>query len=635
LLTEFLFQPLLFVMAVVLLYYIPGTVLQQAAGWNLKDGLIETALRTGIGLVAVPVLYEKMRRFGITDSLMLAAVILVAAYWIYRVKRFRPRPWNADDWVSLIVAILFVGILLSFSHFADFRLAEGGSLYRTTPLSESTFHQGLINSLKDSFPPPALYAAGSADFSSYHLNMHLQIEGMNRLTGIGTDRLVFWYFPLLYFLLLFLLPVAFVRSHGGAAVPAIVAGMLVFGTGLSFLPGLAGLEEPSFAWVQFFHADIMGLFTLNGLIPSLIALFVVLLVFATRGEAQRSWHWWVLGLMMIGAYGFKSSMGAQMAGACLATGVICYLADDERAQSWRMAACGAISLLLMLLDQAYTKSGIGENFGENFIEFRPWYPLDYMLRQFGMTEILNIFKPVWFLIFLLLGLGVRVLGLITLKASIRRHPENIRLVLFILTIFLSGYVLADFLYLGDSSYQFNHATWFAIQGMFAAWFLLFLFMARLDAHKPTHALLLISLLALSLPSTVQLLWRKSDSGVAYIGPEEQEIVAYLEGTDPASVVMHPLNQDWPSLASNLAGRSSVLNIHKSFVNESQGLERRAYALLMFFGAETDGLTRLAIMNYYGVTHVYAPRQFDEILGDTPDLTLVFRNSRHSVWKVAL
>jgi hypothetical protein len=630
-LIEFILQSLFFVMAVVLLYYIPGTLLQQASGLALEGGLSETVLRLGMGLVAMPVLYEKMRTLGFTDSLMLAVVILILACWIYGFKRSRPSPWSIDDLVSLIIALLFVGLLLSFSHFADFRLVEGGSLYRTTLLSESTFHQGLINSLKDSFPPRAIYAAGSADYSTYHLNMHLQIEAVNRLTGIATDRLVFWYFPLLYFLLLFLLPVTFVRNHTGATVPAIVAGMLVFCTGFSFLPGLAGMAESTFAWVEFFYSDMWSLFTLNGLIPALIALFIFLLLFSVQPKARCSGYWWILGLMMIGAYGFKSSMGTQMAATCLAIGFVRLLFDGERLQGWFMAICGAIALALMLLDQAFLRSGIGDT----LIEFRPWYFFHYVLQQFGEVDVQTIPKPAWFMVFLILGLGVRVLGLLTVKASIRHSPESIWVIWFILVFFVTGYVLSDLVYLGDSSYRYNHAIWFAIQGMFAVWFLLFLFMARLDADKPMHAALLISLLVLSMPSTVQLLWLKSDSGLAYIGPAEQEIVAYLEGTDPASVVMHPLNQNGPSLASNLAGRSSVLNIHKSFVNESQGLEKRAYALLMFFSEETEPSTRLEIMNYYGVTHVYAPRQFDEILADTPPLMRAFRNSRYSVWRVEL
>lgn len=538
--------------------------------------------------------------------------------------------WSRDDWTLAAFALVFTVFLLSFSHFADFGVYDGGTWYKTTLLTESTFHQGLINSIKDTFPPPALYAAGSADFSSYHLNMHLQIEGMHRLIGIGTDRLVFWYFPLLYFMMLFLLPVAFVRDRGGALVAAAVAGMLVFGTGLSFLPGFLGLADPSFAWVQFFHPDIMSLFTLNGLIPALIALFIVLLVFPSSKVAQGRWFWWALALVLVGAYGFKSSMGAQVAGVLLAVGALRFLIDKEHPRDWGMAACGAVALALMALDQALLRDGLGQT----VMEFRPWHPLNAMLYYFGLEDVQDGFKPLWFVLFMLGGLGIRVLGFLSIKETLRKQPGNGWLVLFIVIFFFSGYALADVLYLGDSSYDFNHASWFAIQGLFASWYLLYLLMARLDADKSRLGLILACLLLLSYPSTIQLLVLKADSGVSFIEPDDQELVEYLESTDPSAVVMHPLNIDRPSLASNLAGRSTVLTVSKSFVNDSQGLEQRVGGVVAFYAKETDNQTRQAILDYYGVTHVYGSHEFDDLLTQMPRLERVFSNGSYSVWRVS-
>lgn len=626
---EFLYQPFLFALAALFLFYLPGTLLQQALGWSPKDGLSETALRLGLGVVAMPVLYQLMRRVDMSDALMLVSAILIAGFGFHRLIRFRGCTWDKEDWAALILAVMFTTILLVFSHFGDFGVYDHGTWYKTTYLTESIFHQGLVNAIKDSFPPPALYSAGSTDFSSYHLNMHLQIEGVNRLTGISTDRLIFWYFPSLYFLLLFLLPVAFVRRHGGPIVPAVVAGMLVFGTGFSYLPGIIGAADSSSVWLLFFHPDIWGLFTLNGVIPALIALFVFLLIFPFDDMTDRRGFWWVLVLTMYGAYGLKSSMGTQLAGVCLAVGVIGILVSKKPLVDWRLAFSGAIALALMVFEQLYLRSGLGVN----FVEFRPWNKLNTFLQVFGLTDVQSISKPAWFLLFLFLGLGVRVLGLLTLKSTTRQHPEAPWLVLFILIFFLSGYVIADVLYLGDSTYQFNHADWFAVQALFASWFLLFLFLARLDSDKPVHAFMLICLLFLSLPSTAQFLWLKNYSEVAVIGPDEQAVVAYLESTAPDSIVMHPLNIDSPSLASNLAGRSTVLSVSKSFVNETQGLSERVRAVQQFFSNGTDPKTRQAIMDYYGVTHIYGPRDFDETLVSSPQLERVLSNDKYSVWKL--
>lgn len=628
---EFLLQPLLFITAVVFIFYVPGTLLQHAMGWDPKDGLSQATLRLSLGLVIVPIFYHLMRHVGMSNGLMLSLVTPLVAYGVHRFLRLRGVRWDKNDWAVLVLAAMFTVLLLVFSHFGDFGIYDGGTWYKTTHLAESIFHQGLVNALKDSFPPPAIYAAGSTDFSSYHLNMHLQIEGMYRLTGISTDRLVFWYFPALYFLLLFLLPVAFVRKHGGGIVPAAVAGMLVFGTGFSFLPGLFSEVSSSFVWLLFFHPDIYSLFTLNGVIPALIALFVFLLIFPFDDMAESRKYWIVFVLIMVGAYGFKSSMGTQLAGVCIAVGAIRLLVNRNRNVNWHLVASGAIALAIMLIEQVVLRSGLGQN----FVEIQPWNKLYGIFQVFGLTGVQSISKPVWFFLFLILGLGVRVLGLLTLRSTVKQNPKARWLILYILLFFMSGYAIADVIYLGDSSYQFNHADWFAVQALFASWFLLFLFLSRLNSDKSSHALTLICLLLFSLPSTAQFLWLKIDSEVAVIGPDEQEVVEFLERTDPNSVVLHPLNIGAPSLASNLAGRSTVLSVSKSFVSETQGWSERLNTVRTFFDKDTESAVRKAILASHDVTYVYSPREFDELLASNNGLELVLSNDHYSVWKVIL
>jgi hypothetical protein len=483
--------------------------------------------------------------------------------------------------------------------------------------------------MKESFPPPAIYAAGATDFSYYHLNMHLQMEALHRLTGIDTSRLVFWYFPFLYFLLIFLLPFGFVRNQGGDRFPAIAAGVVVFGAGFSFLPGILGMADPSFAWIQFFHPAVFGMYTLNGLLPALIALFIVLIAISMVSRKQPLGFWLVLGLVIYGSYELKSSMGLQISGVLLAVGVLKYAFGSNGARDWKLAACGAVTLTVMLIDQSLIRSGMGDV----FVEVRPWHALNFMLSRVGLEEVRSIAKPALFVLIFLLSLGVRLVGLFAIKRSLQLNPEIRWLVVFVLIFLLSGYVLPEILYLGDSSYWFNHADWFAVQGLFASWFLLYLFLARVDSSRWTNGLAILLMVILALPSTFQLFWLKADSPTAFIGPDEQDVVDYLQTTDPSAVVLHPLNQGKPSLASNLAGRPSVLNAHLSFVNEAQGLEQRAIGTVTFFSPETDPETRTAIMNFYGVTHVYGPRSLDRMLERSDDLERVFTNDHYSVWAV--
>ena len=134
----------------------------------------------------------------------------------------------------------FVFLLLHFSHFTDIIFTEAGFRIRTTYLTETVYHVGIINNLKDIFPPSYPYASG-IDFSHYHLNMHLQIEMFNRLFHIDTLKLTFFYFPLLYFFLLVFVPYMYVRNYLGYRFLGIMTGLLIFGADLSFIPGLLGM----------------------------------------------------------------------------------------------------------------------------------------------------------------------------------------------------------------------------------------------------------------------------------------------------------------------------------------------------------------------------------------------------------
>jgi hypothetical protein len=580
-------------------------------------------------MVVMPIFYQIMRRIEASDPVMLTFLFAIVGFWLWRnwhLPRWKCAPENT---IPLLIGLLVIGFLLSFSHFADFRVGEGVEVYRTTRLSESIFHLGFVNTIKDNFPPPAIYAAGSVDFSHYHLNTHLQMEGIHRLTGIETDRLVFWYFPFLYFLLLFLLPYGFVKNHGGSQAAAIVAGILIFGSGLSFLPGVVGMADPTFAWVQFFYPTIFSVLTLNGLLPALVGLFVVLIALPAISEKQPVGFWLVLGLVIFGSYGLKSSMGVQIAGVLLAVSILKLALDRNNLRDWRLTAFSVILLSAMLIDLELLRSGTGNI----SVDFQPWFSLNSMLSRLGLENINEISRLAMFVLIFLLTLGVRLAGVLTLRHTLKLIPEIRWFVVFVLLFLVGGYVLPDIVYLGDDAHAFNHADWFAVQGLFASWFLVFLFLSRLDTTKLSGKAIIVLMIFFAFPSTLQLIWLKTDSPEVTIGPSEHEVVDFLKSTEPDSVVLHPLNQGKPSLASNFAGRSSVLNVHLSFVNETQGLTQRAIGTLTFFDPKTNPEIRTEIMNYYGVTHVLGPHSAEEWLNQQSDLKKEFSNEKYSVWAV--
>jgi hypothetical protein len=268
-----------FLLAVFFLFYVPGNLLLRYSGveYNITGGRFFLSL--GVGTVVVPVVYLFLRRYQVPDLVTQSFFAVTALSWFVQVARnfvagkvdFK---LAGVDLIAIFSLLLLVILLLHLSHFTDVRLLADGFIIRTTNFTETIFHQGLINALRDVWPPPALYASGGPDLSNYHLNMHLQIELLHRIFSIDTLYLIYFYTPLLYFVLLVALTFFFVKQIGGSHLLGIVAAALIFGSGFSFVPGMLGIANPGYPWTLFFTTTIWSLFTFNGFLPALIALFL-------------------------------------------------------------------------------------------------------------------------------------------------------------------------------------------------------------------------------------------------------------------------------------------------------------------------------------------------------------------------
>ena len=108
---------------------------------------------------------------------------------------------------------------------------------------------------------------------------------------------------------------------------------------------------------------------------------------------------------------------------------------------------------------------------------------------------------------------------------------------------------------------------------------------------------------------------------------------YLVGVEPGTVVFHPLNTNGPALASNLAGRPSVLNVFRSFVSEANRLTERITDAPTFFSAETNPDFRSAVLQKYEVNYVYGPLAFDRYLDQLPELEKIQSTATWSLYEV--
>ena len=627
------FATLKFFIGVFILFYIPGSLLVRSVGFQAVNSLKHPVLALGTGTVVIPIFYKFLRYLNCPDYYAVGLFALCAVAWLYLmirelgIQQNRLQP-KFIDLVGVLALLMIVLVLLHFSHFTDVLLNTAGFQFRATHMTESVFHLGLINALTDTYPPPALYASGEMDFSLYHLNMHLQAELLIRLFGLESLNLVSFYMPLLYFMLLVLLPYVFVRESGGTPLTGIVCAALVFGADFSFIPAILFDVRPGFAWTGFFQSTIWSLFTLNGILPSLTALFLCIIClrdyFSRESQAKLA----LFALLAYGAFGFKSSMGLQIGAAALATGLVIAFSSSQRRQGWSLVLVSAATLAVMLFPITVLRSGVVDS----LVTFAPLNHFHAALENLGMSGLAMDWYIPMIVLVLLAGLGVRTIGLLYLgKCISQENPRDWNLV-FLGLFCVCGYFITELFFIGNPAGQ-NNSVWFYIQSLMASWFLLFLFLVEIQDRKYVYLASILAVIVLAAPSTVQFLHLRADDNYIVFGQDELEVIEYLHHTDPSSVVLHPLNHDRPSLASNFAGRVTVLSVWVSFVNEAHGLSERVQSVLLFFDQGTDTSERLDVLDKYQVDYIYGSNSELLFMENFPEAELVLQSGDLVLYRV--
>jgi len=620
---------LLFYAGVFLFFFIPGSLLLRWLSPNKDEYFTSLFLSVALGAALMPLLYIVIRRLSHPELLHIFIILIFLLWFILKIRDLKEKKGDVytspKDILSALVLIGAVFILLHLSHFTDAVFLDNEFKIRNTYLTEGIFHLGIINMLKNVFPPVYPYASG-IDFSFYHLNMHLEIEMFNRLFMIDTLKLTFFFFPLLYFLLLVFLPYILIRKCGGTELIGVIAGILMFGSDLSFVPGMLGMFPPDYPWIAFFTPTIWSLFTLNGYLPALFVMFLCILYLKKYYVENKLLYLILFSVLGFSAYGFKSSMGFHIIGSAFLTGIVSTILDKDRKKGMFLCIASLFIFLVIVMDIIIFRSGTG-----NYILRIDFLNLFHnFLRNIGLANMPIIITVIVLAVYILISFGSRSAIFYFSKDIIKR--KGIDFVIVFLGIFvIIGFSVAEFIYLGDPFMTINNSIWFSVQSLMGAWILLFIFLSKIKSGKKFHVILTMIIL-LSVPSTVQFLNLRFDKSYYDVNRGAIEIIKFLETTPPTSTILHPLNLDGPSLASNLAGRRSVLSVFRSFAIVQTEVERREKDVELFF-SQGGAVNRLSIIKKYKVDYVYAPVSYAIYLDKEPMLLRVLKNSEYVLYKV--
>ena len=618
-------------------FYIPGNLLVRCTGFNKDEYFVNFFHSTALGAALIPLAYIIFRRLSHPEMLYPFGIAIFLVWLILTLKDLKNSKIDVyttyQDILSVTVLIFVVFILLHLSHFTDVILLENGFKIRNEYHTETIFHLGIVNVLKDTFHPFFPYASGH-NFSHYHLNMHLEIEMFYRLFSIDTIKLTFFYFPLLYFCLLVCIPYIFVRKYCGLRSLGVLTGILMFGSDLSFIPGLLstallGASLQDYPWTLYTQTTIWSLFTLNGYLPALFVMFMCVFYLKKYYEDGGLLHLLIFAVLGYSSYGFKSSMGPHIMGVAFLTGIASIVLMKDRKKGMILCIVSALTILLIVFDIILFRKGTGQD----IFVLDLFNNLRSSLKELGISNMSLVLYPIAYPIYIIATFGARLVGFYSLKDGFKKKNSD-PVILFLAIFVISGFLISEIIYIGPPSRNINKAVFLSIESLMAAWLLLFYFLIRLKDYRKNILGYLFVVILLSAPTTVQFLNIRFDNTYHYVDQDAMEIVNYLKTTPTRSVILHPLNEKEPSLSSNFAGRQSVINIFMSFINDWVGLEEgnnRVMATASFF--REGGANRASILSKYKVDYVYAPSKFTIDLDNEPMLIRVLKNRKYALYKV--
>ena len=347
-----------------------------------------------------------------------------------------------------VPAIAVIVLLFALTQYPVNRVDQAGAFRLDIGEHVDTaLHVGVTFELVAGYPPQVPGLAGVP--MSYHVGSHLVRAAAARWAGIHPYDAISRFDITLWAVALVLALRGVAQAIGMGRGVVALAGFLPLLCDLSFVPGLlAGASWWAFKLGGNF---VEPLFYANSIVPALVlALGAVLaLARAERGEGEG---FTVLAALLATATGFfKVFTGAQL---LLALGLV-WLLGRSRRRLTLVLLPAALALVLLALRSASPAGAAGVS-----VSFLPFAPLEPALRAFGLAAVHGARYVVYGLAWLLLSLGLRVVGVPAAALALRDEraaPAALA------ALALCGWPLATFLSITadpdcDESFYFLQAS---------------------------------------------------------------------------------------------------------------------------------------------------------------------------------
>jgi hypothetical protein len=654
-----------FILAVLLLIYLPGELLVDAADLQL-DPLDDVMLALVLGMTAGSVLYYVCSWVGL-EALFLAWPVVAAVGYVWR----RRSTWslrqtrvtlNASHLLLLAVLILCLLPLavlpMYYRNLA--RLPEDGMAFLRKP-NDAIFHLSIAQELTHTVPPEAPFLAGRP--LGYHCGLDLLVAMLARVGRLSVLDLTVRFVPTFLLLMTLLAVFCFCRTWLGSANWAALCAMLVFlGEDFSFVPGL--LTGSAEVWsAQFFGVPTtFSLYFMNPMLPALGLLFCGLYCLIRYWRSQ-SRGWLVLTAFIFAiAMEYKVFVTAQVGGALALAALVYLVFFRDR----RLAMVTGVTLLMVLPLGLY--SVLGSEAGSRvWMRLDPWPYIPEGLEQLGLLqsalgrEIGALFQggPVTLVglagllavalpLYVVGSLGVRVLAVPRVVRGFfaPRADSGVR---FFLSVFcILGPAATLLLSVTPSGYppehEYNNAVWFYVQSKYVVWVLVAESVAACLRNRRSlwKGMAVAAIVALSVPSSLQYFGGQLSYEPSTLGSDELELTDFVGAQCPAGQVVLSRQAVGESVAALTTCRVPYLRLGiypHSFVSMEELAQRREDTDA-FWRDWNEGELRTEILDRYGIEYVVVDRRAGDETWDPGDsssgsmaLKPVFENGDFTVYEV--
>ena len=483
---QLLFGACLFLIAVILLAYVPGKLLLFLLRRTLTP-LEDVTLACFLGLIMSGLIYW-LTIYTHQFPLFFVWPLSIGAIFIWfqgrttrsllclsgnlAVRDKQVTKYAYDRSLLVFAGIIALGVIVLAVlpyYYTNLTWQADGTM-RVFPVPDVLFHIAVANELTHTIPPQAPHFAGHA--LSYHYAMDLWTAMFANTTGLDIRDLTVRFVPTLFLALSMLSVFCFSRSWlGSGYFGALVVFLVFFGEDFSFIPGL--LLGQNVDWsLRYFSIPpaVLPLFYTNPILPGLGLLFVGFFCLQ-RYLQERGGAWLFLSaLVLVALTEVKIFIAAQIM-CSLGVAAVLYLVAYRNSELFKVAACTVV-LAVPLVWPVLLKNKSEANV---VVKCEPGLYVSQAMEAIGIKDRLSgwlAFTTVALPIYLVGTLGLRVIGVPGILTAIFR-PTSKSALRFILGVFVVlGLLIALMFSITPAGWTFRYnpvSGTFLVQSKYVAW----------------------------------------------------------------------------------------------------------------------------------------------------------------------